>query len=204
LFTNTELLKIFLAAFFGLIIGSSLRYIGNNLLFIFRRGQKTHLMREWQEYHLVYKNGAPILKHESWKIKRGISQEMSVETKDTENDKYKFRGAAWKEGKFAMFQLKSITPGHDEEFYCRFNWPIVNNDSEFFGIWLGLDLDGSSVSGTLMLSKQKISEEKAIMHLQENTSVNDEFNLLRLSSGPASSITSASTRPKNRAPNSGQ
>lgn len=162
----------------GAMIGFILPYAKKAIVVLLRYFTDYHIEGAWYEYHWSLIDNNPELKREHWKVKKGIFERLKVVAKSIPSEKLVYKGKIYQERNHLIAIFKATT--HTEEVFCRLSNPVPTNDNIITGLWLALDYNRKIISGSLVLSRDELTEEEVQKHLDKNIIVRDQAFLLQV------------------------
>ena len=144
----------------GVILGALVPYLIKVLIFFVRRFRRFFLEGEWYSYYFVYEDSKPVLKHETWKVKKGIVNKITVIAKpispSPDSFPRRYRGKLTKEQN--LFTVTLWPDTHTEEILIRFKGTYNYDQKVLLGLWSGIDLDGYACVGPQIIARHELSD----------------------------------------------
>lgn len=126
----------------------------------------------WHTYHFTQRNKRIHLKYIGWTIKRNLLNVLKVNTYDPIHD-LKYEGTISVERNYFLINMSGIK--HKEKAQFRFYDFIPTGENIVFGLCLGIDYDTKLKSELWIMSRKKLSNDKAGEILRSNTRIIDNL-----------------------------
>jgi hypothetical protein len=165
-----------LSILIGAIVGYLLPYIIKSVDFIVRRFHKEMAEGVWHVYHVTNREHRTQVECSTWRIRKGFNHRFVVEEQKATLGFVPYRGVLRMERGFWLVKLAGTK--HEEKVMVRLLSPLPSGDSTSWGLYLGLDFEGRSVAGPVMISRNDLAADEALRKMMDRAEVHSEMKLL--------------------------
>ena len=161
------------------IIGLLLPYTIKVIKYIYQRTKHDNLCSQWYSYSLMTDNSCPKIFEGLVEINKGI---FSLYKTTLYENGLTYRGTIQIENNHLLMIQSTSIESRKETSCIRLDYSAYNMRNNLHGYWLLYDSDNQISCATIILSKDKLTQEEAMQEMK-SVSVNFENLLLRLSRG---------------------
>lgn len=171
-----------LSSVIGAIIGALVVPVTGLLAYPVRRLRvHTTLIGRWYSYHYSFRDEILELRYGTLHIRPGLRRQYVVHRKNSRTrpdpngrfrpaiDLLRYRGSLHEEGHHIIVEVKPRDSRRDETVFYRFLGQIPSNASVVPGLWMAYDHDRNPAAGTIILSREPLTDEAATRLLRSWT-----------------------------------
>lgn len=160
----------------GVIAGYLFPYLIRFLLLVIRRFQREIAEGVWHGYHVANREGTSYIEHYLWNIRKGLLSEYVIKETRPPLKGTIYKGTLSFERNFWLIKLHALK--HKEEVSIRLFSPITTADEKTWGLYLGLDFQGRSSSGPIVISKEEMTDTDVLKLFSEKISVQSKMRFI--------------------------
>jgi len=160
----------------GAIVGYLFPYLIKFLLLITRRFQREIAEGIWHGYHIANREGTPQIEHYLWNIRKGLLSEYVITETRPPLKGVMYQGTLSFERNFWLIKLHALK--HKEEVSIRLFSPITTAHEKTWGLYLGLDFQGRSAAGPIVISQEEMPDADILKLFSEKISVQSKMRVI--------------------------